>query len=340
MMKARFLAVPAIALSLVMAGCAPADNGGSGGDGDDVDLTIRIVGIGTPDFSAVDVAKWQENLKDAGFTVDFKSVEEEDAALRAVVAGAADVYIGSLPSMITAVQNTEAPVELIGVNAQATDYVVLAQNDIKSIDDLAGKTIGVNTPGSAGDTIMKLALDAEGFDINSPEYVVIGGTGARVAALQAGQIQATVAHLVSAEAAIETGQFHALLYCGPALGPYVQTGLIASKKFTANAAVAQPAVDALIDALRWAASDKDGYIELSHTIDKESSDDLRDRAYDGFIEIDFFGVDGGLGDDLIDSWIQTSIDAGDFDAATMPDKSKWLNSTFVDDYLKRNGAFK
>lgn len=338
MMKARFLAIPAVAaLSLVMAGCTPAADAGSG-DGSE-DLTIRIIGIGTPDFSAVDVAKWQENLEEAGFTVDFKNVEEEDAALRAVVAGAADVYIGSLPSMITAVQNTEAPVELVAVNAQATDYVVLAQNDIEDIDDLEGKVVGVNTPGSAGDTIMKLALEAEGFDIDSPEYVVIGGTSARVAALQAGQIQATVAHLVSAEAAIETGQFHALLYCGPALGPYVQTGLIASKEFTARTEVAQKAVDALIEAERWSASDKDGYIELSQTIDTESSDALRDSAYDGFVDIDFFGVDGGLSDDLIDSWIETSIEAGDFDEATMPDKSEWLNSTFVDDYLERNGSF-
>ncbi|MCS0499810.1 ABC transporter substrate-binding protein [Protaetiibacter mangrovi] len=337
MMKARFLAIPVVAMALVLAGCSTSGDSGDGGDGDD--LTIRIIGIGTPDFSAVDVEKWKQNLEDAGFSVDFKSVEEEDAALRAVVAGAADVYIGSLPSMITAVQNTEAPVELVAVNAQATDYVVLAQNDIESIDDLEGKTIAVNTPGSAGDTIMKLALDAEGFDIDSPDYVVIGGTSARVAALQAGQVQATVAHLVSAEAAIETGQFHALLYCGPALGPYVQTGLIASTDFTAKTEVAQKAVDALIDAERWAASDKDGYIELSQSVDTESSDALRDSAYDGFVDIDFFGVDGGLSDDLIDSWIQTSIDAGDFDAATIPDKSEWLNSTFVDDYLSRNGTF-
>jgi NitT/TauT family transport system substrate-binding protein len=338
MMKTRFLAVPAIALSLVLAGCTPSDNGGTGG-GDDADLTIHIIGIGTPDFSAVDIAKWQENLEEAGFTVDFKSVEEEDAALRAVVAGAADVYIGSLSSLITAVENTQAPVEAIAVNAQATDYVVLAQNDIESIDDLEGRIVGVNTPGSAGDTIMKLALEAEGFDIDSPEYVVIGGTGARVAALQAGQIQATVAHLVSAEAAIETGQFHALLYCGPALGSYVQTALIASKEFTANTEAAQLAVDALVDAERWAASDKDGYIALSQEIDKESSDALRDSAYDSFVDIDFFGVDGGLSDELIDNWISTSIDAGDFDAATMPDKSQWLNSTFVEDYLDRNGTF-
>lgn len=270
-MKIRVLAALAATATLALAGCTTG-GGDSGGDPTGApDLgTIRIIGIGTPDFSAVDVAKWQENLETAGFTVDFKSVEEEDAALRAVVAGAADMYIGSLPSMITAVQNTDAPVELVAVNAQATDYVVLAENSIESIDDLEGKIIGVNTPGSAGDTIMKLALDAEGFDIESPEYVVIGGTGARVAALQAGQIQATVAHLVSAEAAIETGDFHALIYCGPAIGPYVQTGLIASSEYTSGSPeAAQAAVDALIDAERWAASDKEGYIALSQEIDTE-----------------------------------------------------------------------
>lgn len=50
-------------------------------------------------------------------------------------------------------------------------------------------------------------------------------------------------------------------------------------------------------------------------------------------------MDGGLNDDLIDSWIATALEAGDFDEATMPGKDVWLNSTFVDDYLERNGAF-
>ena len=337
-MKSRFLTIPAIIASaaLALSGCA--SDGDDPGEGEP-DLSIRIIGIGTPDFSAVDVAKWQLNLEEAGFTVDFKSVEEEDAALRAVVAGAADMYIGSLPSVVTAVKNTSAQVEVIAVNAQATDYVILAENSVGSIDDLAGKIIGVNTPGSSGDTIMKLALEAEGFDIDSPEYVVIGGTGARVAALQAGQIQATVAHLVSAEAAIQTGNFKALLYCGPALGPYAQTGLIASSKYgEENPEAAQLAVDALLDALRWAATDKAGYIELSQEIDKESSDELRDSAYDQFNDIEFFAVNGGLGGDLIDNWIKISIAAGDFIADEMPEKSEWINDSFVNDYLDRNGT--
>lgn len=335
-MRIRVLAALAAASTLVLAGCAAPEP-----EPGEIDLgTIRIIGIGTPDFSAVDVAKWLENLEEAGFTVDFKSVEEEDAALRAVVAGAADMYIGSMPSVITAIQNSDAPAEVIAVNAQATDYVILAQNDIETIDDLAGKTVAVNTPGSSGDTIMKLALAAEGFDIDSPEYVVIGGTGARVAALQAGQVQATVAHLVTAEAAIETGQFHALLYCGPALGPYIQTGLIAGTEYTeGNPEATQAAVDALIEAQRWAASDKEGYLALSQEVDTESSDELRDRAYDGFIEIDFFGVDGGLSDELLESWIETSIEAGDFDEATMPSRDEWVDTQFVEDYLERNGAF-
>lgn len=333
-MKTRILAAIGIAAALTLTACtSPAAE--QGGDGP---AKIRVLGIGGLDFSAVDLVKWQDNLEADGFEVDFKFVEDIDAALRATLAGAADVVVGSVPSVITAVQNTQAPVKLVAVNAQATDYVVIAKDDVQNLDDLADRVIGVNAPGTIGDTIMRLAMEAEGFDTDSPEYAVIGATGARIAALQAGQIDATVAHLASAEAAIRTGNFHALLYCGPALGPYIQTGLIASDKFLANKEVAQRAVDALIDAERWAASDKAGYLELSQEADAETEDSVRDAAYDQFIDIDFFGVDGGMSVDQIDNWIEVSIEAGDL-SADMPGKSEWLDDSFVLDYLERNGPF-
>lgn len=335
-MKTRTLAAVSIAAVIALAGCAAPAPEPAPGEGEPA--SIRILGIGGLDFSAVDMLKWQENLEADDFTVDFKFVEDIDAAIRATLAGAADVIIGSVPSVIKAVDNTDAPIKLVAVNAQATSYVVLAKNEVRTLDDLTGRTIGVNTPGTIGDTIMRLALEAEGFDTDSPEYAVIGGTGARIAALQAGQVDATVAHLANAEAAIRTGQFHALLYCGPALGPYIQTGLIASDAFLANRDVAQRTVDALIDAQRWAASEKDEYIALSYEAEAETEDDVRDSSYDQFVEIDFFGVDGGMSEERIDNWLEVSIDAGDL-SADLPDKSTWLDDSFVRDYLDRNGPF-
>jgi ABC-type nitrate/sulfonate/bicarbonate transport system substrate-binding protein len=337
-MRIRVLAALAAAATLALAGCAPSDGGNTGGD--EVDLgTVRIIGIGVPDFTAVDVAKWQENLAEAGFTVDFKTVEEEDAALRAVVAGAADMYIGSLPSLITAVTNADAEVKNVAVNAQSSSYVVLANNDIEDLDDLAGQIVGVNTPGSAGDTIMRLALEAEGFDTDSPEYVVIGGSSARVAALQAGQIAATVAHIGLAESAIATGQFRALLYCGPALGPYLQTGLNVSNAYAdENPEAMQAVVDAFIDAQRWAASEKDEYLELSETIDSETDLEIRDATYDSLLAQDFWGVDGGIDDESVENWLDISVEAGDL-VEPVPATDDWLDNSYVLDYLERSGEF-
>lgn len=338
MMKSHRLAIPAVAaaLALALAGCT--GDGGSGNESaDEANPTIRIIGIGVPDFTAVDVQKWQENLIADGFRVDFKTVEKEDAALRAVVAGAADMYIGSLPSMITAIENAAAEVELIAVNAQSTSYVVLSDLSIDTIDDLAGATIGVNTPGSAGDTIMKLALEAEGFDTTLPEYVVIGGSSARVAALQAGQVQATVAHIGLAESAIATGDFKALLYAGPALGAYIQTGLIASTAYTEGKPDAtQRVVDALIEAQRWAVSDKEGYLALSYTIDSETDDVVRNNTYDALLAQDFWATNGGLDAEAVDNWVSISLAAGDISSSS-PGKSEWLNDRFVVKYLEKNG---
>jgi len=337
-MKARILAASAVVMSLALAGCATAapETETPVADGP---ATINIVATGSLDFSAVDLAKWQENMQADGFTVDLKFVEAADEALRAVLAGAADAYIGSLPTMITAVQNTQAPIKLVAVNAQATDYVVVAKNDVKNLDDLAGKNVGVNTPGSAGDTIMKLAMDNEGFNVDAANYIVIGGTSARVAALQAGQIDATVAHLASAQAAIATGDFKSLLNCGPALGRYLQSGLMLSDAYIAkDPAVVQRAVNALIDAERWAATDKDGYLELSSGLDTETSDDAKSKAYDDFVNIEFFGVDGGLDEDGVDNWLETSVKAGDL-PSDYPAKKEWLDDSFVKAYLDANGTF-
>jgi NitT/TauT family transport system substrate-binding protein len=337
-MRIRLLAATIAVGSLVLTGC------GSDGDASASDSagtnTVRILGVGSLDFSAIDVAKWKENLEDEGVKVDLKFIEDEADTVRSVVAGAADYYIGSIPDAVTAMENGEAPLKIVSINAQATDYVVVAKNDIESVDDLEGKTIAVNTPGSAGDTIMKLSLDREGFDTSSPKYVVIGGTSARVAALQAGQVDATVAHVAEAEAAAATGQFHILFDCGPALGPYLQSGLIGSTKFMeANPELAQKVVDAQIEAERWAMTDKEGYVKLSQEYDKEMSDDVRDKSYDKFVSLKFFGVDGGLDQSLVDDWWATAKETEAI-PADVAEPSTFIDDTYVKAYLEKNGAFK
>jgi len=345
-MKKRIFTAVAVVLPLTLAGCAANTSGPgsspSSNPGASDEATIKVVTAGTIDFSAIDVAEWQTMAAKDGITLNLSVVDSFDAAFRTLVAGTVDISIGAPEGTATAIQNTQAPLTIVAANAPATDYVVLAKNSITDISQLKGATIGTNTPGSGGDAVMKIALKKKGFDITTPKYVTIGGTSARVAALQAGQIDATVAHLSEAEAAVKTGKFRILLECGPAIGPYMQTALIANNNWLDkgdNKSVMQRVVNALIDAERWSATHKAEYIALSKKYDTEMDDSLRGPVYDEYLKIGLWGVNGGITESAVENWFEAVKSAGIL-AADSPDPSTYVDYSYVDAYLKANGEFK
>jgi ABC-type nitrate/sulfonate/bicarbonate transport system substrate-binding protein len=296
---------------------------------------VRLIGNGAVDFSSIDVHYWQDSLKKQGMTVDFKWVDAPDTALRAIIAGAAEAYCGSLPSAILAVKNTNANLKIIAVNNQATDYVLLVKPEINTLQDLKGKTIGISTPGSAADTIIRTALKAKNFDPEGMRFVTIGGTSARMTALLAGQIDAAPVHAADGANAVATGKAKVLLNAGEGIGLYLQSGLIASGDWIKkNPDQVQQVVDAFIDASRWAATNKDGYIALSKELLPKFADAERASSYDLYIAGKFWPVNGGLGQDGIDRLIKLEQESGGL-PKDLPAQSMWVDDTFVKNYIKK-----
>ncbi|HEX6512094.1 MAG TPA: ABC transporter substrate-binding protein [Chloroflexota bacterium] len=169
-----------------------------------------------------------------------------------------------------------------------------------SLDQLTGKTIGIASPGSAGQTILWIALKLKGVDPAGVQFVSIGGTNARVSALLAGKIDGAPAHVAEATVAEDTGKVKTLMTTGDVMGPYLQSGLIASgARLKANPQLAQKVVDAFIDASRWAGSDKAGYIELSKKLVPKMTDAQRDQSYELCQKIKLCPTDGGRSADNV-----------------------------------------
>ncbi|MBI4787040.1 MAG: ABC transporter substrate-binding protein [Chloroflexi bacterium] len=299
---------------------------------------VRLIGNGALDFSSIDVAYWEQSLKKMGMTVDFKWVDSPDTALRTIIAGAADAYVGSLPSAILAVKNANANVRIIAVNNQATDYVLLSKLEINSIEDLKGKTIGISTPGSAADTIIRTALKQKGFDPASARFVTIGGTSARLTALLAGQIDAAPVHAAEGGNAVTTGKAKVIMSAGESIGVYLQSGMIASGDWIKKDPQAvQQVVDAFIDASRWAGSNKDGYIALSKNLLPKLVDAERVSAYDLYIKAKFWPVNGGLGQEGVDRLLKLEQESGGL-PKDLPAQAQWLDDTFVKNYIKTHAV--
>jgi NitT/TauT family transport system substrate-binding protein len=294
---------------------------------------VRLIGSGAVDFSSLDVVYWQQLLKDRGMNIDFKFVDAPDTAARSIIAGSADAYVGSLPSAILAVKNANANIRIIAVNNQASDYVLLSQTNINSIQDLKGHTIGIATPGSAGDVIIRTALKLKGVDPSTAQFVTIGGTSARVTAVLAGQVDSAPVHAADAAPAVATGKVKVLFNTGDTIGLYLQSGLIASGDWLKkNPDQAQMVVDAFVDSSRWAATNKDGYIASSKVQFPKMADSDRSSAYDLYAQGKFFPVNGGLGQAGIDAFLKLEQDLGEL-PKDLPPQSQWIDDSFVKKYV-------
>ena len=161
-----------------------------------------------------------------------------------------------------------------------------------------------------------------------------------MAGLIAGQIDAGAAHAADGLNAIESGGLNSIHNYGDSIDNYIGLGGGATNKWLSkNPCLAQAYVDARIDANRWAAANKDEYIELSKEfVDlADLSMDARTKAYDIYQDVDLFPLDGGMSEKLLKGTVEVEKAAGELKGADAPAQEVWADSSFVNDYLNRNG---
>lgn len=297
--------------------------------------TLRIVQGSSPDYTQIALTKMIEYLNERGIDTTFESVDDTDVATRAVIAGQADVVVNSLFFGINAVKEG-IPLVTLMADAQTLDYLLVSVPDVTEPEQLEnGGTMGINQPGDLGATVADQCLKFLDIDVTTVQFVQVGGTSARMAALVAGQIDAAPAHAAEALSAQREGGLNVLADCGEAIGSFLQTGATVSRDWLAqNPNTAQAFVDAYIDALRWAEDNKDEYIELSRTVIPDMPDDLRGPAYDVFKNVGLFAVNGGLSPESIQKLEAIGLDAGSIEE---PVPDNWYTMELIEDYLERKG---
>lgn len=312
---------------------APSEDAGPGEP--EVD-TIRVGFASQPDFTQVMNFKWLDDLEAEGFTVEDSYFESSQDAFRALVAGEVDVAVGTLLSAILLVQESGEGVKLIASDLQAPDYLLISQPDVTSLSELEGARVGISTPGDISDTLTRVVLSREGVDVDAVDFVQIGGTGARMAALLEGQIEAGPAHAAEGLTAAEEGLSNLFAY-GNAVPDYLQHGLIVSDDWiSTNPNATQIMVDLFVESTRWANDSKDDYIALSATSVEGPSDAARDQAYDIFQEINMFAINGGMSEDLLQNTVAVEQEVGTL-GDDAPALEEWADPSFVENYLERFG---
>ena len=300
-----------------------------------ITATINLTAAGVNDFAGVDIPYFADLLQKNGIDVKLTFVPDASSALRTLIAGQADLFIGSLPTAILAVTNGGGKIKILAANNQASDYVLIGQPGLNQ-NNLSGKTLAIDRPGSAGHVAALIGLEKLGVNPDILRTVRVGNSSARLTAVLAGQVDLAPLHYPDALTALATGKVINVVNVGKAIGPYLQSGLISTDSLIAkDRATVQKVVNAFINAQRWAASNKYNYVKYAkaNKLTANLDDAQMYKVWDFYKEISFFGTNGGICPANFTAFVKANWRTATL-PKPLPARSDFLNASFVNTYLK------
>jgi NitT/TauT family transport system substrate-binding protein len=158
-------------------------------------VSIAVGGAGCLCYLPTVLAKQLGEFDKAGLEIELIDFKGGSQALQAVIGGSADVVSGYYDHCVNLAAKGQSLVSFV-VYDRFPGMVLAASpesgKDIKSIKDLAGKSVGVSAPGSSTDFFLKYLLSKNGVDPNSVGVVGIGLGATAVAAMEHGKVNAAV----------------------------------------------------------------------------------------------------------------------------------------------------
>jgi len=154
---------------------------------------IRIAWAGaSPANSPIWVVQEKGFLKKQGLDAEVISITASPIALQAMLAGELDVIVTSVTTLVNSRLAGADIVMIMGMVPTFVDHIITLPS-ITKVEQLKGKTGGVNRIGSTSDLGLRLALRKLGVDPEKEAKIITsGGNPERFAALSKGVVQFTI----------------------------------------------------------------------------------------------------------------------------------------------------
>lgn len=247
--KFRNLGVAVLVCAAVaVAGCGEEDPpaGGSPGGGESSsggEPASFTIGVVDPDLGSIALLEAIEVLRGQGHEVEDVEVAEPELAIEGLAQDRFQ-FSGETTSAALTANQQGAPIKLIG-DLAGNAWSLWAQDGIDSCDDLDGRRIGIFSQGSVATAMVKSWI-ADNCAQAEPEYLVLGDSSTRFAALQSGEIDATALELSDSLTIEESDELHQLVDFGEAFPDLRPSTLYANAEFIeSNPEATQAFIDAV-----------------------------------------------------------------------------------------------
>jgi len=188
----------ATAAALALTGCA-AEASPAGTKGSAQTVTVEVGTLPVVETALLMVGEDQGFFSKHNIKLHFNYAQGGAAIVPAVVSGQYQLGYSNSVSVFQAMEQG-LPLSLLNVSAASNgdeakgtnDLVIRDDGSVKSVKDLEGKKVAVNTLGNLSDVLARNAVDAGGGDSSKVTFVELG-FGDMVPALKSGQIDAFLA---------------------------------------------------------------------------------------------------------------------------------------------------
>lgn len=289
-------------------------------------MVLRI-GVIAPRLASLPEFKAGSLLEARGYKVDWKHFQSDGAIVQAMAGRALDFAIAT-PIGAAHASEQGAPVRMLTVAWATLDWVFVARSGITSINELAGKTVAISSPGSPTDVLFRRLLETRNLTPDSLHVTLarVGATGARAAALESGRADAAWLGYDYAYELIKRGGFHVLENISVAKavpGFLVAVWMAGLPYINAHRDVATAAVEAQIEANRWA-HNKIAFVDEATRTKIPGvaglSRDVIEWAYDRYMQDGIFPINGGLTPAALATTFEIARLTGDLTRIPGPDE--------------------
>ena len=137
------------------------------------------------------VAKDAGIFKKHGLDLDLIFINGSTRGIQSLIAGDLD-FTGAVGTSAINGRLAGGDIYIIDSMVNTLPYYVVGKPDIKSPEDLKGRSAATHIPGTSADFALRLALRRFAIGYKDIKAVTVGGTSARIAAVMSGQLDFTI----------------------------------------------------------------------------------------------------------------------------------------------------
>jgi NitT/TauT family transport system substrate-binding protein len=284
------------------------------------------------------VAKDLGLYKKAGLDVEIVSLGDGTKVYRALLAGNIDLGLTpGAPTIIGAANG--ASVKALSANLPKFEASLIVRGNIKSMDDLKGKRIGIQEPGGFADLLSRAVLRAGKIDPKEVNFVAIASED--VPALVANQVDTAILHIEQEMLAkTKVPDLHAIARMWDLQPKTLYTFLSATaKEIKDKPDVVQKVVTANIEATRIMYSDKAKVLPIM-VKNTGYPEKIISETYDFMVQNCLWDANSGLSKERIDFTAELMTKVGNIKEGKTPKYEDVVDTSFAKKALDQLGEWK